>query len=178
RLEIPVLHPAARRVDADVGPVEVAPHRSDLRSAVAADGGEVAERLLVEDVAVLVETRGHGHFLPALNCSSTENAWRIDLTARVPRYGPQTPTEPSQARLGRRTACGFALPRAPGNPRRSSILLCLRQLVPARVGHRPQREEQPHDALLDEQRILRERVRQPLARPLVVLGREAKGGGE
>src|SRR5206468_5930940 len=62
----------------------VAPHRSDLRSAVAADGGEVAERLLVEDVAVLVETRGHGHFLPALNCSSTENAWRIDLTARVP----------------------------------------------------------------------------------------------
>jgi len=39
-----------------------------------------------------------------------------------------------------------------GAPRSCS---CLRQLSTARVGHRPQREQQPHDALLDEQRILR-----------------------
>src|SRR5204862_2932075 len=33
-----------------------------------------------------------------------------------PRPGPHTPHGSSQARLGRRTACGFALPRRPGKP--------------------------------------------------------------
>src|SRR6267143_3741464 len=84
RLEVLVLHAAAGRVDANVRAVEVAPHRRHLGLAVAADGGEVAESLLVEDVAILVETRGHGYVLPAFNCSSTENAWRTDLTASVP----------------------------------------------------------------------------------------------
>src|SRR5882724_13700370 len=39
-----------------------------------------------------------------------------------PEMAPKLPNDSSQARLGRRTACGFALPRAPGNPWRSSIL--------------------------------------------------------
>src|SRR5207302_9017525 len=40
-----------------------------------------------------------------------------------PRHGPpHPPTDSSQARLGRRTACGFALPRAPAEPWRASGL--------------------------------------------------------
>src|SRR5882762_3767392 len=84
RLEVLVFHAATRRVDANVRTVEVTPHGRDLGAAVAADGGEVAEGLLVEDVAVLVETRGHGYVLPVFNSASTENAWRTDLTASVP----------------------------------------------------------------------------------------------
>src|SRR5437762_11330002 len=38
-----------------------------------------------------------------------------------PGMAPKPPNDSSQARLGRRTACGFALPRAPGNPWRSSV---------------------------------------------------------
>src|SRR5262245_5124509 len=84
RFQISILHAAAGCVDAHVRPVEIAPHRRHLRPAVGSDGGEVTERLLVEDVAILAETRRHAHFLPALSCSSTENAWRIDFTASVP----------------------------------------------------------------------------------------------
>src|SRR2546421_6668832 len=38
-----------------------------------------------------------------------------------PEMAPKPPNDSSQARLGRRTACGFALPRAPGDPWRSSM---------------------------------------------------------
>src|SRR4051812_45563224 len=45
-LEVLVLHAPARGVEADVGAVEVDPHRRHLRRAVGADGGDVSERLL------------------------------------------------------------------------------------------------------------------------------------
>src|SRR5262249_23437351 len=84
RFQVAILHAAAGRVDAHVRAVEIAPHRRHLRPAIRPDGGEVAERFLVEDVAIVTEIRCHAHFLPALSCSSTEKACRIDFTASVP----------------------------------------------------------------------------------------------
>ena len=44
----------------------------------------------------------------------------------------------------------------------------------AGVGHGPQGEQHPDHALLHEQRVLRERIGEPLARPPGLLGREAE----
>jgi len=43
---------------------------------------------------------------------------------------PITPSGSSQARLGRRTACGFALPRAPATPWRSSTTPLKNEMAP------------------------------------------------
>src|SRR5688572_32836043 len=50
------------------------------------------------------------------------------------------------------------------------------ELLRAHFGHRAHGEEDTDNALLDEEGVLRERIRQPLARPLAVLGREPERG--
>src|SRR3989449_7704665 len=57
-------------------------------------------------------------------------------------------------------------PRPPPSPE------LRRQLGRPRLGHGAERQEHAHHAPLDEQRVLRERVREPLASPLRRLRRE------
>src|SRR6267143_2389710 len=84
-LEILVLHAPPRRVEAHVGAVVFHPDRRHLRRAVRADGGDVGECLLREEVAVLLGDRSHRHvLLAALSSSSTLKAWRADFAASVP----------------------------------------------------------------------------------------------
>src|SRR5437762_573866 len=117
RLEVLVLHAAAGRVDANVRAVEVAPHRRHLGLAVAADGGEVAESLLVDlaERAIDLHRRlQHQAVEPLLlrvalvdmhespPVMAPSSAW-----VGAPRWPPHPPT----------------LGSAPGNPGRSSIML-------------------------------------------------------
>src|SRR5207249_8767413 len=84
-LEVLVLDASARRAEAHVRAVVVHPHRRHLRRAVRAHGGDVGERLLREEVAVLLGDRSHRHvLLAALSSSSTLKAWRADFAASVP----------------------------------------------------------------------------------------------
>src|SRR5215475_10958546 len=49
---------------------------------------------------------------------------------------------------------------------RVRVLRGLHELTAARLRHRAQRDQQPYDALLHQQRVLREGIGQPLARRL------------
>src|SRR6266576_3765676 len=73
-----------RERDARV-PLEVLVLDASARRAVRAHGGDVGERLLREEVAVLLGDRSHRHvLLAALSSSSTLKAWRADFAASVP----------------------------------------------------------------------------------------------
>src|SRR2546423_15053286 len=93
-LEVLVLDAPARRAEAHVRAVIVHPHRRHLRRAVRAHGGDVGERLLREEVAVLLGDRSHRHvLLAALSSSSTLKAWRC----AIPPPGPPTQTPKARA---------------------------------------------------------------------------------
>src|SRR2546426_599108 len=56
----------------------------DTHLAGPADGRDVGERLFREQVTAVLGNRRHGHSPLPLSSSSTEKAWRTDLTASVP----------------------------------------------------------------------------------------------
>src|SRR5512145_455773 len=56
-LEVPVLHPSPGGVEPNVDAVVVHPDRGHLRRAVAADGRDVSERLLAEEVTMALGNR-------------------------------------------------------------------------------------------------------------------------
>src|SRR4030095_13038301 len=58
-LEVLVLPPSRGRVEPDVGAVVVDPHRRHLRRAVAADGRDVGERLLAQQITVALGHHRH-----------------------------------------------------------------------------------------------------------------------
>src|SRR5438128_1653971 len=89
-LKVLVLHPPPGSVEADVLPVVVHPDRGHLRRPVPADGRDVGERLFREQVTAVLGNRRHSHAPLPLSSSSTEKAWRTDLTASVPPI--KTPT--------------------------------------------------------------------------------------
>src|SRR5207253_92393 len=57
----------------------------------------------------------HARSRPGKPGTALDDASR-STTEWGPRHGSHTPSGSSRARLGRRTACGFALPRRPGKP--------------------------------------------------------------
>src|SRR5215831_6776679 len=102
-LQIFVLHPSPGGIEQDVRAVVVDPHWRHLRRAVAADGRDVRERLLRQEITIGLWNRCHGHLPLALSCSNTENAWRTDFTASVP---------PIRTPMSRVSAISF-FPRSP-----------------------------------------------------------------
>src|SRR6266516_2716316 len=80
--QVPHLDAALRRVEAHVRAVEVDPHGRHLRRAVGARRGEVRERLLRKEIAVLLGDRSHAPMEP-------DPASRVHPLDARPAAGPQ-----------------------------------------------------------------------------------------
>src|SRR5207249_11577101 len=88
-LEILVLHASSRCVEPDVLPVEVRPHRRDLRGSPGVDGGDVGKGSLLEDVAVLRERSIRRHDRPPLSWPQAENAVSEHLSTFIGDVSPR-----------------------------------------------------------------------------------------
>src|SRR5439155_7299833 len=159
-LEILVLHSSSRCVEPDVLPVEVHPHRRDLRGSPGADGGDVGKGFLLEDVAVLRERSIRRHDRPPLSCSQAENAVSEHLSTFIGDVSIR-PCSRSLSAFRPWMCISASAPVPPpfvALPRESGEPVC------ARLGEAPPSEQQTADALLYQQRVVCVRIAQPLAR--------------